>query len=320
MIPEELLLRARSGHYGAAATRVLLRDFSKWRIGGPCDLLVEPSSRPQIEAFLADTAALGVPVIVIGGGSNLLFSDAGFRGGCLRIASAYAAVAFDGEDVDAQAGIWVPRLARSVAGRGLSGLEHAIGIPGSLGGLVMMNGGSQRRSISEHLQTVTSISRSGRIVTRGVHECAFGYRDSVFRRSEEVILDARFRLQRGDPAAMRRRMLGILRGRRGKFPLKQPNCGSVFVSDARMYETLGPPGAVIEQAGLKGLAVGDAVVSQKHANFFVNAGHATAGDMLRLIGTVRHVVHERTGFWLRTEVLFVNSDGRIVPADEAVPA
>lgn len=316
-LPEDFLARALSGRYGRAMQEVPLSYLSRWRIGGRCALVVEPPSQAHIESFLLDTAAAAVPVIVIGGGSNLLFSDEGFRGACLRIGPDFSIVTFNGTRFLAQAGVSVPRLARLAGMHGLRGLEHIVGIPGTLGGLVVMNGGSQRHSVSECVRSVRSIDRHGQVVVRTVDQCRFDYRQSVFRRGREIVLDVEFELVPGKASEIRQRMLGILRDRRGKFPLKKPNCGSVFVSDPGMYATIGPPGLVIERAGLKGLSVGGAMVSTRHANFFVNAGGATARDMLQLIREVRHAVHEQTGFLMRTEVLYVNSDGAIVPADEA---
>jgi UDP-N-acetylmuramate dehydrogenase len=317
MLPSRLTEAALRGDYGDATRGKSLADLSKWKIGGPCALVLEPGNPIQVRRFLQDAAETGARFIVVGSGSNLLFSDTGFDGVCLRIGSRLSAVVINQQSVTAHAGTWVPRLTRAVGRSGLAGLEHLIGVPGSVGGLIAMNGGSQRRSVSERLETVTAISRSGQLSVRNRDECKFGYRTSIFRTTTEIILEARFHLERGDKSAIRREMLATLRSRRRKFPLKQPNCGSVFVSDPAMHAAVGPPGLAIEKLGLKGLAIGDAMVSERHANFFVNKGNATSREMRELIRYVQQAVLRASGFLMRTEVLFVSSSGAVLPADEA---
>jgi UDP-N-acetylmuramate dehydrogenase len=253
----------------------------------------------------------------VGHGSNLLFADEGFDGVCVRIGDGLAEVDIRDRVVRARAGVWVPRLARATAKAGLAGFEHIVGIPGTLGGLVVMNGGSQRQAIGSRVRRIRSMTPQGDVVERSRGDCEFAYRHSVFRGNGEVILEGEFELDEDSPTAVRRRMLDVLRSRRRKFPLKMPNCGSVFVSDPAMYEEFGPPGKVIESLGLKGFRIGDACVSPVHANFFVNLGRATSRDMLRLIRHVQETVLTATGYRLRAEVLYVASDGTFLPADVA---
>jgi UDP-N-acetylmuramate dehydrogenase len=317
MLPEAITAAALRGEYGHATLGKALADLSKWRIGGPCALVVEPASADQVRRFLHHADETQARFIVVGSGSNLLFSDEGFAGACLRIGERLSGIEIDGPMVTADAGAWVPRLARLAGRNGLTGFEHLVGVPGSVGGLITMNGGSQRRTVSEQLVSVESVGRAGDIVVRERDECQFGYRSSIFRSANEVILSARFSLPPRDKTAIRQEMLATLRNRRRKFPLKLPNCGSVFVSNPALHAAVGPPGMAIEQAGLKGLAIGGAQVSERHANFFVNTGGATSRDMRQLIHQVQQVVLRSTGFLMRTEVLFVNSEGDVIPADEA---
>jgi UDP-N-acetylmuramate dehydrogenase len=315
MIPSDIRSVAERGAYGFATFNRPLSELSKWRIGGPCALVVEPSETSQVLSFIEDLACAEIPFVVIGAGSNLLFDDTGFDGVCLRVAGRFSGVQIKDRDVIVKAGTWVPYVARATAKKSLTGFEHTIGIPGSMGGLITMNGGSQRCNISEFLTGVTSIDRAGAMVVRNRDECQFSYRNSVFRSINEIVLSAQFRLCLGDKASIRSLMLKTLRERRKKFPLKEPNCGSVFVSDPAMYADLGPPGYVIEKLGLKGFTIGGAKVSERHANFFVNTGTATARDMLSLIRYVQDMVKQETGYQLRTEVLFVDQKGKIAPAD-----
>lgn len=289
-----------------------------WRIGGPADVLVEPTDAGQLARALALADRHGAPVVIYGDGSNLLFDDAGVRGMVIRIGRAMASLNIQNQTIEAQAGVWAPRLARRAAQAGLAGLEHIVGVPGTLGGLVVMNGGSLQQSIGDVIRRVQIVTRQGAIQNLSPEECRFAYRASALQGAEAVVVSARLELPPGDSAAIRTRMLEILRERRQKFPLKQPNCGSVFVRNLEMFDQFGPPGKVIEETGLKGLRIGDAQISHKHANFIVNLGAARSADVLELIRAIRRRVFDRVGHWLTCEARYVSPDGRIIPAHEAV--
>jgi UDP-N-acetylmuramate dehydrogenase len=299
---------------GRIAYEVPLSAYSTWRIGGPADVLIEPTNAAQLSRVLACTAENRIPVIVIGDGSNVLFADAGFRGVVVRIGRAMAEVRIDGETVSAQAGVAVPRLARAAAVAGLTGLEHTAGIPGSLGGLVAMNGGSLRQNIGQAVEHVYCLDAAGNSIEMGPEACDFSYRHSVFLDQPWSVTDVVLKLQRGQQAKILHRMREVLRQRRHKFPRRLPNCGSVFKSDTDLHARCGPPGWIIEQTGLKGLTIGGAQVSTQHANFIVNTAAATAADVLELIRTVRRRVHQAMGVWLECEVRYVHPNGRILPA------
>ena len=171
------------------------------------------------------------------------------------------------------------------------------------------------------ITTVTAVSREGRMRVFTAEECGFSYRRSVFQDSDErwIVLEASMKLARGESGEVRAEALRIMEERRRKFPLRLPNCGSVFTNDPKVYELAGPPGKIVEETGLKGLSIGGAQVSHHHANFIVNTGGATAGDVLSLIGEVRRRVHERIGAWLDCEVRYVSPDGVVVPASGLSP-
>ncbi|MFA5517413.1 MAG: UDP-N-acetylmuramate dehydrogenase [Desulfuromonadales bacterium] len=294
-----------------------LASHCSWRIGGPADLLIEPRSAEQVAAIIRFARKRSMPLLVIGQGTNLLFDDAGFRGIVLKIGRRLSRIDIAGDKILAEAGVWVPHLARQAVRAGLSGLEHIIGIPGTLGGLVAMNGGSQRRGIGDNVLRVTVIDRDGEQVVLGREECHFGYRSSILQKTGAVVVGVELQCPPGEPARMRREMLADLRERRRKFPRKgEPNCGSVFLSTAQMHATVGPPGRIIEEAGLKGCRIGGAEVSRRHGNFIVNRGGASCRDVLALIAHIRRTVAMKIGFDMHCEVLHVGADGTIRAADQ----
>lgn len=299
------------------ALGVPLASLGRWRIGGPADIVVSPATPASLSAALTVIAAAGIRSVVIGDGSNVLFDDAGFRGVVVRIGRAFGGFTRGSDGViEAGAGLWVPGFVRRVIALGLSGATHAIGIPGTLGGLVAMNGGSQRRGIGEHVLSVDVVARDGSYKRVERSDLRFAYRTSALQFSDAVAVSARFRFPPGDRTALRREAIAILRTRRAKFPRVRANCGSVFVSDPELYARIGPPGAAIERAGLKGVAIGGAQISPEHANFIVNTGRARSADVLELIGVARRGVEKLTGVAMAAEVRHLAADGVLRPAHE----
>ena len=296
---------------GGVAQDVDLSSISQWRIGGRADVIVRPTSHDEVMRLMDWFRGKGIEPLVIGLTSTLLFSDDGLRMPCIQIGTGMADVRIEGTTIHAEAGVWVPGFARRLMKNGLTGVEHICGIPGTLGGLVCMNGGSQRKGIGTHVASVRSVTRFGREVVRDWTACGFAYRRSVYQTNSEVITEVTLQLQAGVRDEIRHEMRGILASRRKKFPRKQPNCGSVFKSDPAMYDEIGPPGAAIEKVGLKGAREGGALVSPFHANFIVNTGSATARDVLTLLRRVSDAVEKTTGYRMATEVLSVSADGRL---------
>jgi len=294
-----------------------LARHSSWQIGGPADLLVEPSASEQIATLVRFARQHQFPLLTIGQGTNLLFDDAGLRGIVLKLGQRFSRITVDGRRILADGGAWVPRLARLAMRAGLTGLEHTIGIPGTLGGLVLMNGGSQRQGIGERVRRVWIVDAEGNERQLSCAECGFAYRHSALQGTGAVVVRVELECPPGEIREIRRAMVVDLRERRRKFPRKQPNCGSVFLSTSEMHATVGPPGRIIEEAGLKGTRIGRAEVSSRHANFIVNLGGASSSDVLALIDLVRRRVFERIGFDLRCEVRYLTPEGVLVPADRA---
>jgi UDP-N-acetylmuramate dehydrogenase len=292
-----------------------LSRHSSWQIGGPADLFVEPENPIQVAAIMRFAKKYHLPLVVIGQGTNLLFDDSGVRGVVMKIGARMDSINIVGTRIVAGAGAWVPQLARLAMRAGLSGLEHCVGIPGTLGGLVMMNGGSHRRGIGEHVTGVTVVDKDATSHHLGADECRFGYRYSALQERGAVVVAVELECPSGNLEDIRREMLLDLRERRRKFPRKLPNCGSVFLSTSAMHASVGPPGKIIEEAGLKGLRCGAAEVSTRHANFIVNLGGASSADVLSLISRIRSEIREQIGFDLHCEVRYVSPAGEICPAD-----
>lgn len=300
---------------GGVAYDVDLAAISQWRIGGRASMVVRPSCTAEVAALRRHFFNCNQPHVVIGLTSNLLFADNGLHVPCIQIGPRMADITVEGTGVDAQSGLWVPGLARRMMQAGLTGAEHVCGIPGTLGGLICMNGGSQRKAIGSNVITVESVDVNGEIRIRDAQECGFGYRQSIYQTNGEIITAVRLCLVPGRRDAIRSEIRSILADRRRRFPRKEPNCGSVFKSNPAMYAEIGPPGAAIERLGFKGMREGGAQVSPRHANFIVNAGSARARDVLTLIARISGAVHDSTGFRMEAEACYVAADGRILPAD-----
>ncbi|WP_147105634.1 UDP-N-acetylmuramate dehydrogenase [Nesterenkonia populi] len=298
------------------STRIELSRLSRWRIGGNADALVEPSNEQQVSAVLRVLLESKTPYCVVGDTSNLLFDSEGLRGVLIRIASEMSGINIEGRDVAVKAGTSVPKLARRVGARGLTGIEHTVGIPGTIGGLVLMNGGSQRKGIGSHVTWVRYVDTNGEVRVIAPDECHFSYRSSALQTRGGVIVEVGLRLEEGDPHTINAEMDHIVESRRARFPEDHPNCGSTFLSNPAMYSTAGPPGQVIEQAGFKGKRIGGAQVSPQHANFINNVGAAKSDDVLELIRQIRETVRTRTGFVMDSEARYVTPDSRVLPVHE----
>lgn len=300
---------------GGVLFDVDMSRFSRWSVGGRADVLLQPRSSREVATILQELSKREVRPLIIGHTSNLLFTDDRLQVPVIQIGPRMAEIRVKGLLIEAEGGAWVPLLARKMMEHGLTGAEHICGIPGTIGGLICMNGGSQRKCIGDNVIQVSSCTFDGVRHERGKSECEFGYRKSIFQESKEVITNVKLYLKRGDRSRIRSEMRDILRNRRKKFPRKEPNCGSVFKSDPRMYDEIGPPGAAIELCGLKGTRIGDAEISRQHANFIVNKGSASSRDILLLLNRALDAVESSTGFRMTAEVAYVTPSGDVLPAD-----
>ena len=301
----------------AVYTNISLKEFSYWRVGGKADFLFIVDSILELKEALEYLDRLGLPSIVIGNTTNLLFSDSGVRGGLIKLGPKFSFCHFEKDILTVGGGAYLPYVVRQCVNRGLSGIEHLVGVPASLGGAVYMNAGSQRKSFSDNLISVESIDESGNLITRSKSECLFSYRNSIFQSNTELVLGAKIRLNFKSKSIIRHECLNILKSRNQKFPRKKPSCGSVFISNPDMYDTFGPPGKIIEDVGLKGYEIGGASISSQHANFIVNNGNAKAIDILNLISLSIKRVQDKTGFRLKSEAKYVSEDCVLIDADQA---
>lgn len=318
-------LRERLASISGLAVRydVSLSAESRWAIGGPAWAIVDALTSEGVRELLIAMRDEDMPLLVVGDTSNLLFDSAGFEGVILRVARGLDRYAVSGSRVKADAGISIPKLARITADAGLSGLEHTVGIPGTLGGLVTMNGGSQRRGIGSHVERVEYIDYTGQRGVLSQEECRFAYRQSALQGMRAVVVSVELQLEPSNSADVHSAMDAVVESRRTRFPEHLPNCGSTFLSDPRMYATVGPPGLAIEKLGLKGLRRGGAQISEQHANFIVNVGEASSDDVLWLIAEIRKTVQQATGFAMDCEVRYVSPTGHVtaahIPAEERWP-
>ncbi|EAQ31900.1 UDP-N-acetylmuramate dehydrogenase [Idiomarina baltica] len=288
-----------------------LSKISRWKTGGNADLIIKPKSLKNLSNLVAGFKKQQVEYIIIGETSNLLFDDKGLRVPCIQIDSAFNNIKLTSTGVIVESGYWVPKLSRFLMLNNFTGAEHICGIPGTIGGLVYMNGGSMRRSIGDNVIKVTSLTKNGDIVTRSKSECFFNYRESIFQNISEIIVEVEFEFDKiDDRAEVRRKMLHILKDRRNKFPRKLPNCGSVFKSNPKMYEKYGPPGKVIEDLCFKGFSIGNSRVSEQHANFITHNGKGKSSEIRDLIRLVHVTAFEKLGLKMDIEVSSLDEYGR----------
>ena len=268
-------------------------------IGGPA-LLIRPQNREQLQTAVALCRGAGQPPFILGRGSNLLVSDAGIARPVIQLGEGLSTVVRQGDTLRCGAGAALISVCLQAARAGLSGLEWAYGIPGSLGGGVYMNAGAYGGELKDVVAEVTYLDENGDFCTASGDALQFGYRHSVFQQRECCIVEAVLALVPGRESEIRAAMEDYMNRRREKQPLEYGSAGSTFKRPAGNYAS-----ALVDRCGLKGLAVGGAEVSQKHAGFIINRGGATAAEVLQLIAEVQRTVREKTGYELECEVKYV---------------
>ena len=275
-----------------------MKAHCSFRIGGPAEVFVEPGSEAELCAVWRYLRAVGAPATVIGNGTNLLVRDEGVRGAVVHLGDRFASIERTADGLRAAAGVTLARLATAAKEQGLAGLEFAHGIPGSLGGAVIMNAGAYGGEIKDVVASVRYLDADGE--PRETEAPDFSYRRSRFSDSGELVLGAALRLLPGDPAAIHARMMELWARRSASQPLDRPSAGSTFKRPATGYAA-----AMIEAAGLKGASVGGAQVSEKHAGFVINTGGATFADVTALMARIRETVYAETGILLEPEVKII---------------
>lgn len=291
---------------GTVLQNEILAPYTSIKIGGPADVLIFPKDVRDIQTILKHKGSQ--PVFILGEGTNLLVGDRGIRGVVISLKDCFKDIKrplfFRKETgnrravIKAGAGVKMSYLAKYAARYSLTGIEQLVGIPGSLGGAVVMNAGAEETETGQVLRSVTRITSDGEIQTLKREELSFEYRKTIFPDDDGIIIEAELELEEGDRTEIQNAMDRHLSRRSHTQPLTIPNSGSVFKNPEG-----DTAGKLIESIGLKGLSVGDAGVSIKHANFIVNKGGATAKDVTRLIETIQEEVKKKTGIELQTEIV-----------------
>lgn len=283
----------------------LLSEYASFRIGGPCDFIIHPKSTDALIALIQLMKEAQYPYLIFGNASNILFSDEGYRGAAI-FTTEMKNYTVKENTIIADAGMSFTALAVQACKFGLSGLEFAYGIPGSVGGAIYMNAGAYGGSVSDNLISSTCYNpQKDQICTvNGSDQHDFDYRHSCYMENNCIILSGSFALSKADPAETEAKMKEHMHSRRTKQPLELPSAGSVFKRPDGFFA-----GKLIEDAGLKGFSVGGAMVSTKHAGFIVNHAGATASDVLSLIEHIQKTVYSQFGVHLEREIICINETG-----------
>ena len=268
-----------------------------FRVGGPADFFVTPKAKEEVRDVVRICKEAGMPYYIIGNGSNLLVSDAGYRGVIVQIYKEMNEVKVEGDLVKAQAGALLSGIANRAMEAELTGFEFAAGIPGTLGGACVMNAGAYGGGMKDVLESVTVLTGEGKIIELGRNELELGYRTSVIAKKGYIVLGAVLKLERGDGEKIKTYMDELKEKRVTKQPLEYPSAGSTFKRPEGYFA-----GKLIEDAGLRGFQVGGAQVSEKHCGFVINRDHATAADIMELMRQVQIRVKENSGVDLEPEV------------------
>ena len=281
-----------------------LSHYTFTKTGGPADLLAFPKNVAEVRALVDDARDQGLPLTVIGHASNLIVRDGGIRG-LVLILTEMKTITASGNQVTAEAGARLIDTTEAAYRAGLTGLEFAAGIPGSVGGAVFMNAGAYDGEVCNVISSVDVLTREGELKTYDHRELKFRYRHSVVQDTGDVVLSATFTLKAGDKPVIRAKMDELNARRAAKQPLEYPSCGSVFKRPKGHF--VGP---MIQKAGLQGHIIGGAQVSKKHAGFIINLGDATATDYLDMIHLIQKTVKAKFDVDLETEVRIIGEPGQ----------
>lgn len=277
-----------------------LANHTTFRVGGPTDCLVEIESTEQLRKIQKYLRLIEEPYTILGNGSNLLVGDGGYRGIVLQIGNKMADIRVDGNTITAQAGALLSKTAKVALEHGLAGLEFASGIPGSIGGAVVMNAGAYGGEMKQVITSVTVLDQEGEELVLDNETMEFGYRTSVIKHRPFLVTEVTFELTPGDPKVIKSTMDDLATRRREKQPLEYPSAGSTFKRPEGHYA-----GQLIMEAGLRGFQIGGARVSDKHCGFVINTGTASAADVLDVIRHVQQTVKEKFDVDLETEVIML---------------
>lgn len=281
-------------------TEEAMSQHTTFKIGGPADYFLMPDKGEDVGRVIKTCKEKEIPYFILGNGSNLLVGDGGYRGAVIQIYRNMSSVTVEGNEITAQAGALLSAVAAAAKNASLTGFEFAGGIPGTIGGAVVMNAGAYGGEMKDVLTEVTVMNAEGDIFTLPTEELELGYRTSIIKTAGYIVLEAKIRLKEGDPEVIRETMKDLTIRRTTKQPLEYPSAGSTFKRPEGYFA-----GKLIMDSGLAGYQVGGAQVSEKHCGFVINAGDATARDVRTLMDNVRDIVYKKYGVTLEPEVKFL---------------
>ena len=274
-----------------------MKAHTTFRVGGPADYFVCPKCNSEVEKLVSLCQEVGMPYYILGNGSNLLVGDKGYRGTVIQIYKEMNDIQVQGEHIYMEAGALLSRIGSIALEAELTGFEFAAGIPGTMGGAVVMNAGAYGGEMKDVLESVTVLTPNGEILVLKNEELELGYRTSIIAKKDYVVLSAIIKLNYGNKEAIREKMNELKIQRTTKQPLEYPSAGSTFKRPTGYFA-----GKLIQDAGLRGFQVGGAQVSEKHCGFVINKDNATAADIVELMNQVSAIVKEKFGVELEPEV------------------
>lgn len=277
-----------------------MKNHTTFRVGGCARYLVEPQNAVQLSQIVKACRDAGMPYYIVGNGSNLLVSDRGYDGVIIHLFKNMSGCRAEGTRLFLQAGVLLVRAAGFACREGLSGMEFASGIPGTVGGALVMNAGAYGGEMKDVVSRVKVLMPDGKFQEYTNGEMQFGYRRSRITEEQSIVLETVLELEKGEPEQIRARMEELKEQRLAKQPLEYASAGSTFKRPEGFFA-----GKLIQDAGLRGFHVGDAQVSEKHCGFVINRGNASASEIAELIQEVQRRVHENSGVWLETEVKYL---------------
>lgn len=279
-----------------------MKKHTTFQVGGNADCLIAIENEEELKSLIRYLNQIEIPYLILGNGSNLLVSDDGFRGIVLKTKGSFSDITVEGELITAQAGALLSQVAKAACEQGLAGFEFAAGIPGTVGGGVVMNAGAYGGEMSQVVQEVEVIDKSGEILVMDNSSMEFGYRRSAIKNYPFVVKQVTFKLQKGDKEQIKAKMDELAAARREKQPLEFPSAGSTFKRPEGYFA-----GKLIMDAGFRGFTLGGAQVSEKHCGFVINKNNATAKDISDLMKEVADGVYEKFGVQLEPEVIRIGN-------------
>lgn len=300
MLDKHIIEVLKSDGFGEVFFNTPMKNHTTFKIGGPCEALIMPHSVEELIKALQLLKDRNIPHMVMGNGSNLLFSDSGYRGVIVKLDSNFAKILVQGNIVEASSGALLSSVSRQAMDKNLTGLEFASGIPGSIGGAIYMNAGAYGSEIKDVLESAMVLDENLEIRELSNADLKFKYRSSLIQQKDFIVLSAKFNLKEGDPDKIKELFEDLTYRRVSKQPLEYPSAGSTFKRPKEGYAS-----KLIDEVGLRGFRYHNAMISDKHCGFIINCGGATCNDILYLIDVVQKKVYQERNILLEPEVRII---------------